>query len=168
MRRTRTGSVAVLVAAPLLLWGCGESGVTGLPPEAARVPDEHVATLVHALYTGLKEPAREVIASQDEWAAFWERLHADQHPRPPLPAVDFTQSIVIAAALGQRPSGGYAIDVDGVYRADSGLHVVVHEASPGKRCTVPAVVITPVVVLRVERGAGDVTFVERRSVHACG
>ncbi|HEX7090550.1 MAG TPA: protease complex subunit PrcB family protein [Longimicrobiales bacterium] len=156
-----------LAAVPFLIWGCKDPDVTGLPPEAARVPDEQVTTVVRALYTGLKAPAREVIRTQQAWAAFWEQLHADQHPRPPLPPVDFDESIVIAVAMGEQPSGGYAIDVEGVYRTESRLHVVVRETSPGRSCVTPAVVLTPVVAILTQRTEDEVTFVERKTVHEC-
>jgi hypothetical protein len=130
------------------------------------VPQEQVATLAREHYSGVTERTRRVIRSEEEWAALWDSIYARRTPTPPRPAVDFTESVVVVASLGERSSGGYAIDVTDVYRTSSELHVIVREASPDRSCVTSAAITQPVVAVSVPSSEA-VTFVERRFVHDC-
>ena len=75
---------------------------------------------------------------------------------------------MVVAAAGQRPSGGYGIQVRRARLDGRRLLVEVLETSPGPNCLVTASLTQPVQVVRV-RGAraGEVEFVERREVRDC-
>ena len=157
------------VSAGILLFvsGCTDPELTGLPPGARHVAHEQVDTLAHEFYSGVTQGQREVLRSQTEWAAFWETIYANRSPKPALPVVDFDESVVLVASLGSRSTGGYSIDVEGVYQASSGLHVVVQETSPAQSCVVTTAETQPVVAVRVPRIEGAITFVERKSLRDC-
>lgn len=167
MRRTGLCTGAVLVL--LMAAACGDIGapLPTVPADAIRVPDSQVDTLINASWSGVSQSRRAVIRSAAEWAAFWAEAHGPLTPRPPVPAVDFTRSTVIALAMGGRPSGGYGIRVKEVLESGGGLHVVVEENSPGRRCIVTLVATNPVFAVAVGRAGLDVTFVEERRVHEC-
>lgn len=157
----------VSAAVLLFVFGCADPEVVGLPPEAIRVAEEQVDTLARESYSGVTQPGREVLRSRTAWAALWDRIYATRSPKPALPFVDFDESVVVTASMGVHSSGGYSIDVEGVYRTSAGLHIVVREMSPGRSCFVTAALTQPVVIVRVPRVDGAVTFVERDSVHEC-
>lgn len=90
--------------------------------------------------------------------------HDPSHPVV-LPRIDFRRQIVIANFLGQRPSGGYDVDVDFIERTDAGwlsLHYL--EEAPG-RCAVSTALTQPYVIVAVERPEGGLLF-ESRTVEA--
>jgi hypothetical protein len=114
------------------------------------------------------EPARLVIRDAAAWEAYWGKTVANVSPAPPAPSVDFARQMVLATAMGQRPSGGYSIVIDSVYSSGGTLYAVVRSVSPGPNCIVPAVMSAPVVAVRVDRAAGPVRFVERAETQDCG
>lgn len=69
--------------------------------------------------------------------------------------------------MGERPSGGYGIDITSLAEESGTLYAVVDEASPGADCLTTAALTQPVLVLRVPATVGDVTFVEQESVLDC-
>ncbi|MDQ3223958.1 MAG: protease complex subunit PrcB family protein, partial [Gemmatimonadota bacterium] len=70
--------------------------------------------------TGIGEARRLVIKDANSWAQFWSELGVGERP-----AVDFTRDVVVAAAAGQRPTGGHEIAIDRVTRTDGELTVEV-------------------------------------------
>lgn len=166
----RSNSIQLLgfIAATALVLACARQEATEPPVgSATQLPVERVDTLVRELNTGVTERKRDVIRSQEEWGAFWARVYAPLRPVPELPAVNFEESVIVVASMGERSSGGYAIDVDEVEQTDAGLRVVVRETSPGASCMTTAALTQPVVAVRVPRTEGDIVFEERRSVLDC-
>ena len=94
--------------------------------------------------SGITAPARLVIRDDSSYARFWASLGAGQRP-----AVDFSRDIVIAAASGQRATGGNAIAVERVTRTGDGLAVEVVETTPGPNCVATQALTQPVDVVVV-------------------
>ena len=105
--------------------------------------------------------------SDSAWGDFWETVHEIRSPRPELPEVDFGERMVIAVAMGQRRTGGYAIDIEVIYRDDGALHVVVLETSPGPSCVTTQALTQPVLAVGVPAAEGRVTFPEDSAVTDC-
>jgi hypothetical protein len=169
----RTG----LLLVTLLATACARESVG--TPEAQRLAAESAAMSAltverlraepysFAYSSGLEDSARLVVRDREAWEALWRRIHQRQSPLPPTPAVDFARQMVVAAALGTRPSGGYSIFVDSARGAGDGAVVVVRSVSPGARCGVTGALTEPVDVALVPRREGAVTFEERSAVHEC-
>ncbi|MRR35750.1 protease complex subunit PrcB family protein, partial [bacterium] len=79
-------------------------------------------------------PQIRVIASEAEFSAFWESLHRNLTPLPPLPSVDFTHSDVVAVVDMVRPTGGYGIEVQEVQEGMDGIWLTIIRRKPGERC----------------------------------
>lgn len=54
---------------------------------------------------GPAEPAQLVIADAKAWAELWKKLGA------PAPALDFKTHAAVAVLLGERPTGGWGIEL---------------------------------------------------------
>jgi hypothetical protein len=161
----------VALATVLSLAGCNGSATD---PHAGRVPTDAVALATHDVFEGVlfqyrfrnqfTERQRLVIRSADQWAEAWARITG---PARPAPAVNFAREMVVLVAMGERPTGGYVITVDGVYDADGRLYAEVKEASPGPLCGTTEALTQPIDAVRVPRRDGPVTFVERAVTMAC-
>jgi protease stability complex PrcB-like protein len=99
--------------------------------------------------------ARQVaVTDRDAWARLW-REHA---PDRPLPNVDFTREMVAAVFMGERPRGGYAIEIVG-YREQGGSVVVQYrETAPARDAITAQVIVSPYHLVALPRRAGTVTF----------
>jgi hypothetical protein len=147
-------------------------------PEATRppeIPGEPVPVVrlraepySFAFNSGLDQPGRIVVRDQSSWQTLWAQIYSRHSPVPPVPAIDFSQEMLVVVALGSRSSGGYSILVDGANEArNDGLFVTVRSTSPGRSCGTTAALTQPVDIARVPRREGDVSFIERSEVHEC-
>ena len=129
------------------------------PPELAVVPFRFTS--------GLTERERIVVRDAQSWASLWTRLVGSHRPAPAPPAVDFSREMLVVASMGTRPSGGYAIYIDGVAAVRGNLVVSTREVSPGRRCGVTAALTAPVALARLERSELPVSFISRSVVRDC-
>ena len=95
--------------------------------QLAFAPLEEVSTPISAI----TDRRRLVIRDAATWEAFWADFAVRVEPRPAPPAVDFSTSMVIAATMGQRTTGGYTISVEEVAEKDGTLYAAVQEVTPG-------------------------------------
>ena len=125
---------------------------------------EEITTPVSAI----RDRRRVVIRDESSWAAYWNDFHANIVPMPDPPSVDFSTKMVVAAAMGTRPSGGYSVSVSAVYQQDGTLFFRIREASPAPTCLNAAVVTAPAVGVLADRWDGPVEFVEESATNSCG
>ena len=147
--------MAAAVLAACAAAGPGDSGEAG-----AAQPLE---TLLAESYSGLARPRREVVGDEPTWARLWAEIHEGVTPAPPLPEVDFARNMLIAVALGTRPSGGYGIKVRSVTVRGERLHVSVLETCPARGARVTTGLTQPVEVVRVPRLAQAPKFEDTRA-----
>lgn len=82
-------------------------------------------------------PREEVIRDANAWAALWNEHHRTQSPVPAVPAIDFSQNVVVAVYLGSRPNGCYGVSIDRIYQSEEKNIVEYSEYPPSKEdiCT---------------------------------
>ena len=117
--------------------------------------------------SGLTESARIVVRDADHWREVWRAIWRDHSPGPPLPPVDFERELIVVAALGQRPTGGFSILLESAARAGSGAVVSVRTTAPGPRCGTTAALTEPVDIARLPRVEGEIRFEEKTESHNC-
>ena len=103
----------------------------------------------------------------DEWRALWTQLARHLGAPPPPPPVDFAREMVVFAAMGTRPSGGFGIEIGRAAPAGGAFEVVVTEHSPGTDCSTPAMITEPAAAVQVPRSDLPVRWIERGAVHPC-
>lgn len=157
--------VWTLCLSALAVLGCAPVTDPQLPPGG--VPVDNTEQLLRGQYSGFSQRARLVIRDAEAWSQFWNQAHGNVMPRPPVPSIDFAHNIVVAATMGSRSNGGHTIEIDRVYAADDGLHVVVEERSPGAGCVTTAAITAPAAAQRIPRPGASVSFVERSETFTC-
>ena len=114
-------------------------------------------------HTGISEARRLIIRDANAWAEFWSELGVGDRP-----AVDFSRSLVIAVAAGQRQGGGYEIAVSRVSQNNGELTAEVAETSPGPNCSTTDALTQPVDVVVVPAvNPRSWSFTERKEVRDC-
>jgi PrcB C-terminal len=160
------------------------SGQPGLEPSSAAAPARTSADSAHPegyaayantgadlelrrigqwTHTGIPESRRLVIRDANAWSQFWSELGVGERP-----AVDFTQTLVIAVASGQHATGGFEIAVQRVSQANGALTIEVEETSPGPNCITASTSSQPVDVVTVPIvSVQSWSFVEHEEVRGC-
>ena len=113
--------------------------------------------------SGIETPQRLVIHDDSAYAALWAKLGGGERP-----AVDFQNEIVVAAAAGSKPSGGYAITIGRAIRQQDSLLVEVVLDVPSPDCTTTQALSQPAKVVAIQSlKAKRVTFLEREKIVGC-
>lgn len=166
----RFSSLATLLIVAGLAACDGQS--TALTEQAdVQIPEDAVSITVEPVvsmqYSGVRDARRLVIRDAETWNAFWDEVTAIVAPQPEAPAVDFEQEMVIAVAMGERPTGGYMVSIPEVYEGQGTVYAVVEEVSPSSVCIVTQALTAPVAAVRLPRSHADVSFVVREETLDC-
>src|SRR5262245_6028159 len=101
--------------------------------------------------SGVREPLQVVIRKQDEWNAFWKQ-HSSIDTNPQLaPSVDFDREMVVGIFLGEKPTGGYEVEIVRAERRDSSLYFYYREKSPPPGAMVTQALTQPFHLVRVAK-----------------
>ncbi|HVX41451.1 MAG TPA: protease complex subunit PrcB family protein [Gemmatimonadaceae bacterium] len=164
MKAARLGVLLVMASACRTAQAAGRFA-TGRPP--VPVMRFRSGETAFTTYSGLADSLRTVVRDSAAWAKVWQRVQQPFFPRPATPHVDFAREMVIVAALGQRPSAGYDVVIEGAERGGNGLTVDLRVTSPAPGCPVEAALTQPVDLGRVPITDGPVRFRERQVVVPC-
>jgi len=133
----------------------------------------------------LFETERLVIRDQEAWDKLWSRMgrgpgcgsftlddpsQSLRSAKPtiiPAPDVDFSNEMIIVAAMGIRPTTSYAIVIDRVYERGDKLAVVVRSISPGYGCAQFPASSRPVDIVRLARSERLIVFREIQAEMEC-
>lgn len=171
----RVGGVGVALVALLTCRPAADgSAPSNTPVARAPAQSESVALvrlrpgdLPFLQSSGLRDSLRAVVRDRAAFAELWARTHAPYGEKPAAPEVDFEREMIVVAALGTRPSGGYGIYLDSAAIARDTIVVHVRRVQPGPTCGVTAALTEPVDLARAPRDARPVRFVEHSTVHHC-
>jgi len=164
--RPRARCLAVVLAALAVACSSGNGGYgTGTDPNrTADVPFTTVAQ--RSIPGGTGGQRREAARDAAVWQALWADLHHGAGAVPPLPAVDFSREMVVAAAM-ETQSCVSRVTIRAVTRSGGGLAVDLLEAPPAPNCRC-IVAERPIHVIRLARFDGPVRFTAERGVTSCG
>ncbi|HET9621365.1 MAG TPA: protease complex subunit PrcB family protein [Kofleriaceae bacterium] len=118
------------------------------------------------LTSGLHARQRIIVRDRADWRDVWTRMFHAQ-AEPPLPEIDFSRTVVVIAAMGDKNTGGYAIHIDDAHLLGSGAVVSITETAPAGGCWVTGGVTAPVAVVALPWFPGKVEFLEHAARAAC-
>lgn len=161
--------LAALVALLLTSQGAAAQLKGGGSDRVESVPMERLGGGDHAFstFSGLSDSTRLVVRDSSAWRQLWFALNRPFVPPPPLPPIDFAREMIIVAALGARPTGGYDIVIESAVRDSSGVEVDVRRSTPAAGCPVSAVMTQPVDLARVPIAPELPHFRERTVITPC-
>jgi hypothetical protein len=164
-RFVRITSIAVATS----ITACAGSNVTTPPGPSVSMTRLRADPYAFTFGSGMDRAARFVVRDAATWQATWNQIYQGSSPVPPLPAVDFSREMIVVAALGSHPTGGYNILLEGAAEAPSnGTVFTVSSVSPGPRCATTQAFTQPVDIARLPLRSGPVSSVEKARVTNCG
>lgn len=170
-RRARIRTLALFLLLPLLAGACDRDTVGLEPPEDWQEnltpSDPDTRFLAADANTGIEQSRRLVLRSEADWLEVWELWNIPVEPKPELPAVDFATEMVIVAAMGSRPSSGFAIGVDTVVEEPTRVLINTFTVRPGGDCFVLGVITAPAVAVAIRTTQKPVSFTNTAYVHDC-
>lgn len=115
-------------------------------------------TLASGYSSGITAERLEAIRDDSAYTALWLEHTANVSPVPDRPYVDFGQDMVIAAFMGERPTGGYELAVTAIEEYTDTLVVQIKHVLPGSGCGVIQALTQPHHIVRLPRSAKVVVF----------
>jgi len=113
--------------------------------------------------SGVRAPLQVVARSQNEWTALWrEHASGDSSSRPP-PAIDFEKEVVVALFLGERPTGGYDVQISRAEQTNDGLIIYYREKDPPPGGMVIQALTQPFHIVRIIGEVNSVVIFRRES-----
>lgn len=119
------------------------------------------------LQGGISQRSRLVIRNRDEFNELWKQLTGSGSYKPPLPEVDFSREMLVVAAMGQKPSSGYEIIIEGACEVDNQIEVLVRSVDFLKCGLQLGILTAPVDIVRLPRTELPVVFRETEESSDC-
>ncbi len=110
-------------------------------------------------YTG-QNPAAYLASNTSQLLTIWRLATGLQLPQPATPAVDFNLNRVVAFFWGQKPTGGYGIQLLGTQLSGNTLRVTLRLNSPAPGAILTQALTSPFVMLEVPGSFTRVEFVD--------
>jgi hypothetical protein len=111
-------------------------------------------------FSGIRAKTETVVDSQSEWTDVWEQHVSDRFPEPPLPAVDFTSSVIVAIFAGDKPDTCYRLFVREV--SEDGDNVIVRyeivKTSSDPGCG--DAITQPFTMFRIRKPQGSISIID--------
>ena len=112
--------------------------------------------------SGLREPLQAIVRGPAEWKTLWQK-HASTKPNPPpAPAVDFSKDIVAGVFLGEKPTGGFDVEIVRVDQTGAAVVIEYREKSPLPGSFVTQALTQPFHIVKILAGK-DLTPSFRRA-----
>lgn len=161
-----SSALSVLLAVTFLMAGSGcsspasdEEGPSGPDAPVQTIAYESLAqsaveleTIDQGTRAQFAEGTQRVIRDQETIETFWRQLHANADAAASPPAIDFSTEMVLAVVLGERPTGGYSVDIASVTRNTNPtvVRAFVTEVQPGSDCVVTQAITVPYHLVKVD------------------
>jgi hypothetical protein len=104
-------------------------------------------------------PRREVVRDPARWDQVWAEVQPSRTAPPP---VDFAGQVALVACLGERRTGGYAIEIVAVEVGETELVVTVRETAPLPGAMTSQALTQPYHAVRVAKTTLPVRWVNAR------
>ena len=99
-------------------------------------------------------PRQVVVRSAQDWENVWRSVSSTR----PMPAVDFSGSLVVGVFLGQRSTGGYGVQIVRTREEKGTLVVEYRETRPAPGTMSAQVMTAPYQIVAVPKFDGEVRF----------
>jgi PrcB C-terminal len=106
-------------------------------------------TVAKGFRSGISEPLQTVARNDAEWQTLWQKQVAVQSNPLPPPAIDFKNELVAAVFLGEKPTGGYSIEIVGAEKTNGSLTISYSETMPRSGSMLTQAFTQPFHIVRV-------------------
>jgi len=116
-------------------------------------------TIEKGFRSGVREPLQIVIRGQAAWKDLWQRHASISTSPPPAPVIDFNKEVTVGVFLGEKPTGGYDVEIVSAERVGGTLLISFVEKSPRPDGIVTQAITQPFHIVRFAiNGTGAVGF----------
>lgn len=100
---------------------------------------------------GKKEKSNVIIKNYEDFNALISELNIDEEEYGKLLSIDIEKHDLLVCFLGEKPSGGYDVDVEKVKFSPTASEVILKEIAPEKNAMVTSVITTPYIFITLPK-----------------
>jgi hypothetical protein len=112
-------------------------------------------------------PRVTTVTTAAEWTTLWQQMTEGVSLKPMPPQVDLENAQLVAISVGQKPSGGYTIEVQEVRETEQAIKIAVREEVPGENCITTSALTYPYQVISIPRSEKRVEVNRTKVTVAC-
>jgi hypothetical protein len=106
-------------------------------------------TIEHGAYSGITQQRYVLVDNAKDFAALWKQHTSRKLNAPAAPLIDFDANVIIAAFLGERPTGGYGIEITSVNIVDDIIDVQINISNPPRDALLSQAFTAPYHLIKV-------------------
>ncbi|HWP58049.1 MAG TPA: protease complex subunit PrcB family protein [Candidatus Acidoferrales bacterium] len=154
-------AIVIALVLTVSLAACGFS-----PPSYAQQGTSEMpfVTVDKGFASGIRGRKLIAIRTEKEWKDLWYEHTSISDPSLPVPPVDFHREMILVAFAGEKPSGGYRIEILEITEdsARRELRVRFVEFAPPPGAMVSAALTQPYHIVKLKRSGLPAIFVPQR------
>jgi hypothetical protein len=144
MKLHEVWKIAPLAAVAIVAgMGCSQGNQENLRGESVEF-----AVLEQGTHSGIQTKRFETIKDNSAFRSLWLAHTTGTSPAPPMPELDFSKEMVIAAFVGMKNTGGYILNISGIESKNERLEVNLLLRQPSPDCIVPETLTQPYVMVK--------------------
>jgi len=107
---------------------------------------------------GSEEPEYYIVKDQSSLLSVWNKFYGNQLSVPELPPVDFDKETIVAILMGQKATGGYALDLKNISLDNNELFIDLKQIVPGEGAITTQAFTNPWMLIKILRGGLDLAW----------
>jgi len=115
-------------------------------------------TIEKGMTSGFMAPQEMFVSSLKDWIDTWMMREGSAAKKRAHPAMDFDRDVVLVAALGMKPTGGYSIEITRIVKTKTDIQVFVKRTAPAEGSKPGGGPTSPFVLARMKKPTLPVTF----------
>ncbi|MEN3046416.1 MAG: protease complex subunit PrcB family protein [Candidatus Hydrothermales bacterium] len=123
--------------------------------------------LQKGFYSGIREKKTVVIKDKEEFLNLWKELTSIFLPPSDPPDIDFNKHVLICVFMGEKPTGGYEVEIKSIIEKKDEVSVYVREISPGKNCIVTMALTQPYHIVILKKTQKEFKFYFEVEIRDC-
>lgn len=110
-------------------------------------------TVSHQTQSNYQEDGKYVIRDQAALENLWENFSDEE-----MPEVDFENQMMLAVFMGEKPTGGFSVEITEIIETEDSVEVLIKETIPGEDDMVTTALTYPEHIVISERCEKEVIF----------
>jgi len=107
---------------------------------------------------GSEEPEYYIIKDQSSLLSVWNKFYGNQLSVPALPTVDFDKETIVAILMGQKSTGGYALELNNISLDNAELYLDLKQIVPDEGAITTQAFTNPWMLIKILRGGLDLAW----------
>ena len=119
--------------------------------------------LLEGTFSGIREPLQKVISTNEEWEDLWKKHVSVIVPQPPVPEIDFENTVVAAIFAGEKNKSGYQVRLKEVVSQGKDVILRYKMVEPPENSFTLSVITQPFLFVKIPKPEGTVQLTQQQA-----